>query len=295
MFGYITPEKPEMKIKEYDLYRAVYCGICKTIGRKNGLIPRTTVTYDSAFMALLHTSISGESISFDKEPCILHPVSKRCCAKSNSSIDYAADMNILLAYYNLKDKWNDDKSIPSAALCIALKRPFAAVRRGYASKCEIYDELIKKLEKLEKEKCSSMDMAAEPFAKMLEEVMDPPGDAFTGSSRESLRWLGYNAGKWIYILDAFDDLDKDIANGSYNPLVFQFNYKDQDLTSFCNEIKDRVKFNLTYSLSQIAKSFDVMDIKSNSGIIENIIYLGMLHKTDSILNKGRCKKVGQSL
>lgn len=295
MFGYILPEKPELKIKEYEIFKAYYCGVCKSIGQRYGQIPRITLNYDATFLALLLSSVAEEKIKFKKERCIVHPVKKRIVIKNSDIIDYASDINIILAYYNLKDNWTDEKSFLSAAGMIVLKAGYKKIKNKFLQKCNIIESRLNELSLLEKQKCNSMDEAAEPFAKLMEEIT-----AYTPLCKDEkiervLRWIGYNLGKWIYILDAYDDLDSDIKEKNYNPLVYQFNYAGEDVDRFKLKIKDRIIFNLTFSLNQIAKAYELLSIKNNAGIIENIIYMGMLRKTEQIMGIGSCKKVEESV
>ena len=291
MFGYILPEKPEMKIKEYELFRAYYCGVCKSLGRRSGQLKRFLLNYDSTFLAVLLSAVEGVVPEVKRETCIAHPVVKRYVVKNNGIVDYASDINVLLAYYNLEDDRQDEGSVVSHAGTILLRRAFGKLKRKYSAKCDIIESRLKELNKLEKEHCASMDMAAEPFAKLMEEVTAYEPVCRDKKTCDILRWIGYNLGKWIYILDAYDDIDDDIKGKSYNPLVSQFGYKDDDVGGFKKRIRDRVEFNLTYSLDQIAKAYELLEIKNNAGILENIIYMGMLRKTEKILGTGSCRKV----
>lgn len=295
MFGYILPEKPEMKIKEYELFRAFYCGVCKSIGDRYGLLPRLTLNYDSAFLAILLGSTAGDKLQVRMERCIAHPGKKKNIVRNNAIIDYASDINIILAYYNLDDDWKDERSLLSGSARALLKPAYKKIRKKNSEICAIIENRLEELHKLEKEGCRSVDMAAEPFARLMEAVflykplLSVPGNA------ETLGWIGYNLGKWIYILDAFDDIEKDVRKKVYNPLVSQYEYKEGDIGKFRDQIRSRVEFNLTYTLSQVAKAFDLLNVKNNSGILENIIYMGMLRKTESILGTGSCKKIEQSI
>jgi hypothetical protein len=290
MFGYILPEKPEMKIKEFELFRAYYCGVCKSIGKRYGQLKRLLLNYDSTFLAVLIASAAGEQPVVGRERCIAHPVTKRHVVKSGAIIDYASDINILLAYYNLEDNRRDEGSLASGAALVLLKRAHKKLKRKYPGKCDIIEGRLEELHRLESEGCASMDMAAEPFARLMEEVTayEPLRG---GKSGEVLRWIGYNLGKWIYLLDAFDDLEKDIREKNYNPLLNQYKYENEDIIEFKKRIRERVEFNLTYSLNQIAGAYELLEVRINQGILENIIYMGMLRKTENILGMGRCSKV----
>jgi hypothetical protein len=291
MFGYVLPEKPEMKIREYELFRAFYCGVCKSIGKRYGQFQRLTLNYDSTFLALLLHSLTDDKLIIKNERCIAHPINKRKVIKENSLIDYASDINIILAYYNLEDNWHDEKSILSGSAMLLLKNSHKKLNRKYKEKCDIIEKRLSELRKLENEKCNSMDRAAEPFAKLMEEVMVYPPMYSDEKKVDVVKWIGYNLGKWIYILDAFDDIKKDIKEKAYNPLLLQYNYHGQSIDEFKAEIRQKVEFNLTYSLSQIAKAYELLEVKNNSGILENIIYMGMLRKTEQILGIGSCGKI----
>ncbi len=295
MFGYIMPDKPDLKIKEYELFKAFYCGVCKSIGRRCGQAARLTLNYDSAFLAVLLASLRDEELKVKRERCIAHPVKKRYVIKENKIIDYSSDINIILAYYNLEDNWRDKKSKLSLAGMAALRSGFKKIRDRYKEKCGIIENRLEELSKLEKEKCGSMDMAAEPFAKLMEEVLDYEELCKDEKLRKLLRWIGYNMGKWIYILDAYDDLEEDIKEGNYNPLIYQYGYNNEDVSAFRSGIREQVEFNLTYTLSEMAKACGLMDMKKNRGLVENIVYMGMLRKMEQILGTGSCKRVEESI
>jgi len=295
LFGYILPEKPEMKIKEYELFRAYYCGVCKSLGRRSGQLKRFLLNYDSAFLAVLLSAVSGDTPVVKQETCIAHPIVKRYVVKNNGIVDYASDINVLLAYYNLEDDKQDEGTFISHAGTVLLRRTFKKLKRKYPAKCDIIESRLNELHKLEKEVCTSMDMAAEPFAKLMEEVTAYEPLCKDKKINDILRWIGYNLGKWIYILDAYDDIEDDIKDKSYNPLVSQFDYANEAEAGFKERIRDRVEFNLTCSLDQIAKAFELLEVKNNVGILENIIYMGMLRKTEKILGIGSCRKVEKSV
>jgi len=292
MFGYIMPEKPELKIKEFDIYRAYYCGVCKSIGKRHGQIKRMTLTYDAAFLAILLSSIMNIETKLVKERCMVHPA-KKSFVTYNEIIDYSSDINIILAYNNIKDKWKDDKSKAALLGMAGLKKAYKKLTLKYPDKCAVINEKLEELAVLEKNKCDSIDAAAEPFAKLMEEVLDY--EKLDDKTRKILRWMGYNLGKWIYLIDAFDDLEDDIKSSSYNPLLTHFKYNGNSVFDFKNEIKAQTEFTLLYCLGQTSKAFELLDISENKGILENIVYLGMLSKTDKILCQRSCGKGEKSI
>ncbi|MCX7746285.1 MAG: DUF5685 family protein [Clostridia bacterium] len=295
MFGYIMPDKPELKIKEFEAFKAFYCGVCKAIKKRSGQIPRFTLNYDTTFLAILLSSISNEKIDIKKEHCIIHPIRKIKYVINHPIVDYAADMNVILAYLSLTDKWKDEKSFAALMGIKVLKSRYKNLKSKYDEKCGTIEEGLKKLTKLEVSKCNSMDEAAEPFAKLMEEIAVYRPLIHSAREEEVHRWLGYNIGKWVYIIDAFDDIEKDIKKRNYNPLIYQFKYHGQDINVFKNKVRERVSISLFYTLEQIERAYRLLDVKRHKSILDNIIHIGMFKTTERILKVGECKNGEQSL
>ncbi|HHV98163.1 MAG TPA: hypothetical protein GXX36_01090 [Clostridiaceae bacterium] len=295
MFGYVLPEKSELKIREYETFRAFYCGICKSMGRRYGQLSRLTLNYDSVFLAILLSSIADEIPEIKRERCIAHPMKKKFKVTKSDIVDYASDINLILAYYKLKDNWRDERNLLSGGAILLLKSAHEKLKKKYSKKCAIIEDKLKELTELETSKCNSMDRAAEPFARIMEEVFcfEPLCDS--KEIEKQLRVIGYNIGKWIYILDAYDDIEADIRNNSYNVFIYQFGVNKDNLQDYKPSMRDRIDFNLTYALGEISKACKQLGLKINSGIIENIVYLGMLRKMEHILKAGSCKKVEESI
>lgn len=315
MFGYILPDKPELKIREYEIYRAYYCGVCKAIQEGHGNLPRLTLTYDSAFLALLLSSLFEEQTPMEIKGCILHPINKRKIISNGEILDYVADMNVLLSWFNFMDKWQDDNSKIAYGAILALKSAYRRIKVKYPHKSQTIIDQLTHLSQLEKDHCDSIDEAAEPFARLMEEVIQYPFvrndavDSVQGGSRTRvnekkiddntkadrykrnetvLPWMGYHIGKWIYTIDALDDLEKDIQNKSYNPLLYQYKYQGEDVAEFRAGLLQDIEFNLFSTLSEIARSFELLNFNQNKDIAGNIIYLGMQKKTETILGRGKC-------
>jgi len=291
MFGYIMPDKPELKMKEYELFRAYYCGVCKSMGRSFGPISRFALSYEAVFLGLLLAAVNKENSTMKKEACFANPFKKKWIVKGNKYVDFAADINVILTYYKLIDNWKDEKHIPSYAAKLLFKSGYKK-----ASKVNLDTDLairnaLEKQSKLELEKCSSIDEAAEPTAVMIRDILLIGCKDSDVSVQRAMEWLGYNIGKWIYTIDAYDDIEKDIKNDSYNPLLLQYNYKEQSVEEFKNTIKPDIERDLIYTLSQAANAIELLDM-NYKGIIENIVYLGMNSKTNNILCKdcSQCKQ-----
>jgi len=294
MLGYITPEKPELKLREFEIYSAYYCGICKSIGKRYGQLPRLSLSYDSVLLALIIAGINPDVENIKILRCIVHPAKKRSIVYDSDEIDYAADILLMLAYFKLKDDYQDEKKLKSAIGAGFMKGVFHKLRKIKEEKAIIVQDKLIELTELEKEKCASIDQSAEPFAKLMEEVFDS-SDSFNNGyntdieCKKNYRRIGYHLGKWIYLIDAYDDIEDNIKSGSYNSLIYQFKFNTNDnesVENFKDRIRERIEINLMCYLSEIARCCEQLDIKKNKGLIENIIYLGLLKKTEQVLKKG---------
>ncbi|MDF2655110.1 MAG: hypothetical protein K0R19_1584 [Bacillota bacterium] len=288
MLGYIKPDKPELKIKEFELYGGYYCGICKSISKRYGQIPRMTLNYDSVFLAVLLAGINPEIEQIEQERCIVHPLKIRSIVYENQEIDYAADMLLLLAYYKIKDDLQDEKSLKAAVGSALMRGTFKKLMVNAPDKCSLVKAKLEELTTLELEGCSSLDRAAEPFAKLMEEVFDYPKFKMLSNYHElseGFRRIGYHIGKWIYLIDAYDDIEENIKSKSYNPLLRQFSYNSEKETveAFKTRVKERTEQNLVLYLAEIANCCRKLDFKKNKGIIENILYFGLMRKTEEVL------------
>jgi len=150
------------------------------------------------------------------------------------------------------------------------------------------EEKLKELAELEREKCPSLDKAAEPFAKLMEEVFAAGNFIEQKEKEPMLRRIGYHIGKWIYLIDAFDDIEENYQNRTYNPLICQFGFPEgsESTEQFKKRISERVEFNLLFYLAELSKTWEEIKTDKNQGLIENIIYMGLLRKTEQILQKG---------
>lgn len=287
MFGYVEPDKPELKIREFEIFRGYYCSLCKTIGRRYGQVSRISLNYDLTFLYLLLDSIEAVPVLGKRERCIAHPLKKRFVVFSNKIAEYSSDMNIILTYYNLVDKWKDEGNFIGGTGAIVLKRAFKKAKKGNPEKCDRIGEYLRALSELEKSGCHSVDEAAEPFAAMMRELFES-GYIKDDGERKTLGWLGYNLGRWIYIVDAYDDIEDDLKNKNYNPLIKQYEFDGKDILDFKNGIREPVNFSLNYTMCEIEKAYLLLGIEKNKGILDNILYSGLIVKTDKVL-QGRGK------
>jgi hypothetical protein len=273
MFGYVNIYKDELKIKDYNLFRAYYCGLCRAVG-KRCTAARLALSYDMTFLALLLSAMTDKPPELRAMMCAAHPFHKRAVITEDAAVEYAADMSVLLDFLKLKDDADDDKSVPAFVGMGFLGRSAKRLAKKYHRENGEIMTQLERLSRLERECCPSIDETADCFAKILETLFTP--DFITDeAARRSLAWLGYNIGRWIYIIDAFADYEKDLKKNSYNPFIYS--QKEYD------EIREELRITLTYTLASAASAYELLDIKKNDEILRNIIYIGLKNKQDSIL------------
>lgn len=299
MLGYIVPDKPELKMREYELYRGYYCGICKSIGQRYGHLPRLTLHYDSVFLAMLLSSLSTELEQISLERCIVHPLKKRLIVENETACDYAADMLLILAYFKFRDDFLDEKKWRGRIGSALMRSTYHQLQTLYPALSATIKDKLEELSELENSGCNSMDRAAEPFAKLMEEVFAGyPFQKDLGlETKTVLRSIGYHVGKWVYLIDSIDDLEENESTGAYNPLLIQFREQKNNITiaEWKQTIADRVEFNLTCCLAELAEQVKKLPIQKNADIIDNFIYLGLLKQTEQIVEKGRKAENAKSI
>ena len=280
MLGYVTADKPELKMKEYEVYSGYYCGVCKSIGKRYGQLPRMVLSYDAAFLALLIAGLSGEVDEPEREHCLVHPIKKKTIVR-NEAVDYAADVMLILAWYKLLDDANDEGKVYAKAATATLKGIYRRLEAARPLLCSKVREHLTVLTELEKTKCSNLDQIAEEFARIMEAILEeaPVPEGFREMA--AMQRIGYHLGKWIYLIDAIDDIEDNIESGAYNPLLYRFEYQPGE-EDFRGRIMETCRFNLFHYLGEIANAVDLLPLRKNKGVIENIIYKGLLKKTEEI-------------
>lgn len=272
MLGYVKVNRNELKVKDWDIYQGYYCGICKSIGRRLGQGARLVLSYDAVFLAMVLAALSEEKETLKREHCILHPIDRKPTVRGVPEIDYAADMMIILAYHKCLDDWDDERSLKGLGGKALLSHAYGKLRRRYPAVCREVEDSIASLRELEKARSSSLDAASRTSAMATRAVFT---HYFAGEDALALNRvlgeLGENVGAWVYLIDALDDLAEDRKKDRYNPLRYR-----AEGTAHLEPV-------LYHLLGNINSSVDLLDIKKNSGIISNIILLGMRAQTDLVL------------
>ena len=266
MFGYVNINKQELKVKEYYKYKAYYCGLCHQLKKHYGRFGQITLTYDMTFLIIILTSLYESKLSQAQKRCLAHPTSKHWIL-TNEISDYAADMNIALTYHKLIDDWNDEKSILGLSGAGVLKRRYRKVGKKYPRQCDKIKECLERLNQLEREKEENIDEICRPFGELMAELFVYKKDQW----ETILRQVGFYLGKFIYILDAYDDLEEDKRKGSFNPLM---------LMSERDTFKEDMKEILTMMMAECTKAFEMLPLVWDVELLRNILYAGVWKKYD---------------
>lgn len=266
MFGYVEAKRPELKMREFYKYKAYYCGLCKVLKEKYGFLGQVTLTYDMTFLVILLTSLYECECEREEHRCLVHPMKKQKML-SNEITAYAADMNIILTYYKLLDDWKDEKKVVSLAGLRAYRKTFLKLKEQYPEKCKTIHKYLTLLQKCEERGEENVDVTAGYFGKLMAELFVYKKDMWEGT----LRKMGFYLGKFIYIMDAYDDVDEDIAKENYNPLLSY--YIEEDFDERCRDMMNLV-------LSECTNEFEKLPCIEDVEILRNILYAGVWDKYD---------------
>lgn len=260
MFGYVVVYQPELKFKEFNIYQGYYCGLCHSLKKRHGILGQLTLTYDMTFLSMLLTALYEPDIFDETHRCIAHPMKKHRFIFSEYT-DYVADMNIILSYYKFMDDWNDEHNL----LKLAFAKLIRTKNSVYQKKSEMIASLLDELGTREKENEASIDVMAGIFGRIMAVLFVPKKDEWSAC----LERMGFFLGKFIYILDAYDDLQKDIKKNCYNPLK-----------EICkdNMFNDRIEQMLTMMMAECSKEFETLPILENANILRNILYAGVWNR-----------------
>lgn len=284
MFGYVLPCKMELKMKDYELFRSYYCGLCVSIRSNFGQIPRTVLNYDMTFLAILLDSFNEERRTFVQNRCFVHPFKKRTKILNNDALDFAAYCNVILAYFKLIDDVHDDNSLKAKLFSKFLAQYIKKIPDDFKPLTEDIKENLDVLSNIEKENTSrNIDEISHPFAHLTGLIVSYYlKDKNLG---ENLYWLGYNLGKWIYIIDARDDLKEDMEKGKYNPLNTAFNEDNYTYDVLIEKINPRIEELLLSCGFNCVKNLKQLPLKRNIDLLENILHLGLIERMNVIFEK----------
>ena len=277
MIGYLIASASSLTEEERIRYKATYCGLCRTLKDRHGQISRLTLNYDMTFLILLLQSLYEPEEKSGVETCIAHPREKREWWRSEIS-DYAADMNVALAYLNRLDDWRDDGSVLALAESGILKKAYQETAEKYPRQCAAMEQSIMELSYLEKNGIEDPDAAAATFGHLLGSVFVWREDRW----QEPLYRLGDNLGRFIYLLDAAVDLEKDAYKDSYNPFRKYYGLDNEE------RFRDILKIFLADAVIQ----FDFLPLVKDVDLMKNILCSGLWTVFDEKFRLKRGNKNG---
>ena len=271
MFGYVITNCKTLSDEERLRFRSMYCGMCRTLRLRHGNLGRLTLSYDMTFLAMVLSALYESEETQGKEKCMPHPVRPHAYTV-NSMMEYAADMNILLAYFKCLDDVQDEKSLRGQAGEKALRAAYKKVQAKYPQKCENVRMCLEKLSALEKENCADIDAVANLSGQMLAETFAWKDDVFA----PHLRLIGAALGKFIYLMDAYEDFDQDKKRGRYNPLCEMHAQEDYEA---------RMQDILTMQMGKCVREMDYLPLEQDAQLLRNILYSGVWGKYALIQQK----------
>lgn len=273
MFGYVRINKMDLTFREFDYYKGYYCGLCKYLKENHGEVSRLSLNYDITFLIVILTALYKLDSDITYERCIANPLKKKMRIV-NEITEYAASMNILLSYYKLEDNLYDDNGIKDKLAYELYKGKLKKAYEKYPQKAEYIKQQLGNLRELEKQESKSIDKVSNTFGNLMGEIFVYKKDEY----EQNLRNIGFNLGKYIYILDAYEDLEEDNKKGRYNPFIDYIDKKE--------ELKNKVERLISMSLGMATKNIEQLNLEFNKSIIDNIIYSGVYLRYKSILEKG---------
>ena len=266
MVGYLTASLKHLSEEQALRYKSFYCGVCLSLKRRHGQLSRLTLNYDLSFLVILLNSLYEPEEDREESCCLVHPFKKQPKLHTEMS-DYAADMNLMLAYLKCLDNWQDDRSLLSLAEASALKRSYLELTERYPRQHKAMESSLAALHELEEKGIEDADAAAATFGGLMGEILVARDDRWSGT----LRAMGNALGRFIYIMDAVMDLDSDMRHGSYNPLRCYHGLDNEQ----------RFRDILKMLLAECIYHFDKLPLVQDVDILKNILCLGLWQQFDA--------------
>lgn len=276
MFGYVNVNKNDLTPEQAERYHSYYCGLCRSLHRQYGFTGQITLSFDMVFLSMLLSSLYEPLEQTGTDACIPHPFKKHIWV-GNEFVDYCADMTIALSYYKLLDDWHDDHSYVSLSASRALQSRHLAVAKKYPLQCAAIHNRLCQLSQLERENCHDLDRVSSCFGEMLAAIFDVKKDMWSAPLQE----IGYSLGKFIYLMDAYEDLESDIQKCRYNPLLGIAGKPGYE--EHCRDI-------LTMLMSQCAAAYEKLPCIQDAAILRNVIYSGVWSRYHLLQEKKATKE-----
>ena len=260
MFGYVNANWKELTQAQQERYGAVYCGICRSIHHRVSNPARAVLSYDMAFLALLHMSLYEPEENAGKNRCFLHVLRPRAWV-NNPCVDYAADMNVALAYYKAQDDLQDEGKTSAKLLLSMLEPHMEAIRQRWPRQCDAMKACMEELRELERANTANPDLPASCFGRLMAELMVYQEDQW----QEELRNLGFALGRFIYLADAMLDYDRDKRKKQYNPFLAMGQGRDTG----------KWEQYLVLAMARCTESYEKLPLVQDKPLLDNILYSGV--------------------
>lgn len=286
MFGYVRPYAPELLVKDNELYRATYCGLCRTMGKTTGKLSKLALSYDFVFLALLRMGVKGEKIEVKLRHCPVHPIKKIPMIEVNDELTYCARTTSILTRLKLRDNVNDSHGISRIKAKIAggVSVFFKKTDKSLLELEEKTVSSINELTRLENENSDSIDETSSTFGTLLGNIA---AHGIEGASGRILCDIGYHLGRLIYVMDAIDDFEDDKKSGSFN--VIKNAYGD----TLENSTREVLKCSMILELEKLSLGVELLDLfkaQDCERIIKNIVYIGLPNEIKRVISGEKRKK-----
>lgn len=275
MFGYVIPDKNNMYIKDFNVFQAYYCGLCKALAKTGSEVSRLCTNYDVTFYNVLLHSLAKQEVRFERKLCAYNGKKKVIVTPDEMSLKMA-DIAVLLVYYNAEDDVTDGKKSR-----IAVKWALYSRKRRAAKRLPKIDALMKdsfaRLNALEKDKCDSIDRVADCFASLMRDITRE-----LIKTDDNIDVFMYNLGRLVYLMDAVDDVQKDTEKHRYNPLLLNYG-ECKDKAEYFKKNEDELSFLLRSTYNKMVGCYNAMDIVLFEGVLSNTVYLGVKMQMERLL------------
>ncbi len=278
MFGFVRPLRSELKVREWERFQSVYCGLCHTIRRHYGVMQTVMLSYDCTYLALVLDALEPDGGESCKRRCLMHPLRRRSCACESAGMLRAAAVSVILTWHKLRDTIADErgwKRLGARLLCLFLRRGYQKAARDLPAFDHSTQTELLRLSGLEQQKTASLDRPADAFAGILRAAV-----AGYGTQDRILEEMFYHTGRWIYLIDACDDIAEDFQSGSYNPVILRWGLDQPSL----EPVKQEMHHTLLQSLAAAYHAYVLLQLYRDAGIIENILCQGLPEVTRQVLD-----------
>jgi len=288
MYGYVRPFRPELKVREFELYKTTYCGLCHALKENYGFLARFAVSYDMTLLAMALSK--GTQTACRHKRCAASPFRKKCVAASSPELDTVAGLTVILAWFKLCDEVADGgffKALGARVVKLLMRRRYKKAAAAFPEFNALAKRELERLALFEKNAEPSIDAVADCFALITAGFSVCEEDTLRA---RILKEIFYHVGRAVYILDAADDYPRDVEKNAYNPIHLRFDTDSAELTA---EIKERIRETVEQSLASAAAAGELLEQNEFTPIILNILYLGMPSVTNEVLSGTDKKRNGR--